>query len=926
MRKLSYFVVGLLVFSSFAAVGIGREAGVLTKMSERLKPVTDGGIIPLAFSEPFATEVDAEGYVELNIEGVTQCFYNPGEPVLPVYTETRSFPVGTKITSVELEFDTSQVKTKELDYKIRPAPRPVPVGYEVENEVEYIEAEAVYNSEDLYPSDWFSYSIGIGRDTNNLKTLSTYLVVKAYPVRYSPATDTIEYIEGEVTLEITYELPDNPLVLGDTYDLLIIAPSEFTNELQPLVTHKSKYFDVIVKTTEDIYAEYTGVDKPEEIKKFIMDALEDWGITYVLLVGGLNSLISGSARDDRNQGTADWHVPVRYSNMVEAHPDPPQKPMDWVYDPGFISDLYYADVYKYVGGNPVFDDWDSNNDGLIAEWDEKTGKKDTLDLWPDVIVGRLACRNSKEVKTVVNKIINYENHAYGSSWYEEMVCVAGDSHDDTDGENFYEGEIACEKVLTNNEDQWCPSQDPSMPSPPWEHIKIYSSNKGTEPLYTPMVWNIVREWGNRLVGGCGHLFFEGHGNPTVWSTYWPEHEKMGYFGGIYIYFMFRLHNGERLPVCVVGGCHNSIFNVTLTATLQDKNNHRHMWSYGFPAAETWSWIPVKKAGGGNIATMCNTGLGYGWVGGFSDLNGDGCKEPVTIEGLGGYLAVLFYKAFSESSSEILGDAWVTAINDYITVFHGFTGGTSHSGGMMDCKTVQQWPILGDPTLKIGGYAGGGNEVDAQVVDGGAGFVATPGETVEFSGMASSGVGEYTYAWDFDSDGVYDDAFGETVSNAWDEAGTYQVSLKVTDSAGETDTYDTIVSIEPLVSTPDTPTGEISIEAGKTYTYVTDVDRADGYWNQVYYMYDWGDGTFSEWFGPYTTGEKAELSHSWDNGGDYAVRAMAVLVHNVPGDIEAVEYTDWSTSSDLSVKQSLKTRQTLSPLFLQILAKMLPNLE
>ena len=932
MKKLSYFVVGLLLFSSFAAVSIGREDGVLMVTREQLEPVTDGDTIDLTFSEPVVTEIsiDGERYVELEVEGVTQYIYHPGEPILPVYTATWSFPLGTKILGVELDFDMDQVKTRELDYKIKPAPQPMPVAYAVEGEVDYLEAEAIYNSNDMYPSSWVSYVVGVGRGTGNeLKTLKTYVVVKAYPVRYSPATDTIKYIDGAAKLKITYELPTSPITFGDDYDLVIITPSVFTDELQPLVNHKiGKGISTIVKTTEDIYDEYSGVDKPEQIKYFIMDALEDWGVTYVLLVGGMKSLISGASKDDCNQGTADWHLPVRYTNMVEDH-----GPTDNIYDPGFISDLYYADIYKYENGNPVFDDWDSDGDGILAEWTNKVGGKDILDLWPDVIVGRLACRNEKEVNTVVNKIINYENHVAGSSWYDKMVCVAGDSHDDTSGGNYYEGELVCEKITVGTE--WCPQQPPSMPSPPWTHIKLYASNRYDKPCYTPMVWNIVREWGGRLFGGCGHLLFEGHANPTVWSTYWPEHERMGSLGGIYIYFYPMLHNGEKLPVLAVGGCHNSQFNVTLIATLQDKDNEGHMWTYGYPAPECWSWLPIRKANGGTIATLGVTGLGYGWVGGIQDLNGDGCAEPVCIEGLGGYIAILFYKAFADSTSKILGDVWMTTVTNYLNVFHGFTGGTSGSGGKIDAKTVEQWPILGDPTLKIGGYSGGNGVVKAKIVNAGAGFVATPGETITFNGVASNGRGDYTYAWEFNNDGEYDDATGETATQEWSEPGVYWVSLRVTDTYdGKVDVYDTIVSIEPRVSMPDTPEGETNVEAGETYTYTTDVDRADGYWNRVYYMYDWGDGTLSEWFGPYAYGEKAEVSHSWDKEGSYAVRVIAVLVHNVPGDTEAVEFTDWSSSVELCVNQqnsrgsqqnSQSSQQSTNPLFFQILERLQQNI-
>ena len=113
----------------------------------------------------------------------------------------------------------------------------------------------------------------------------------------------------------------------------------------------------------------------------------------MLLVGGMDSMIYGSSRDDANQGSADWYVPVRYTNLDVGSYD----------DPGFISDLYYADLYKEGG---VFEDWDSNDNGIFSEW---IGfRKDECDLSPDVFVGRLACRNTNEVRTMVEKIITYE--------------------------------------------------------------------------------------------------------------------------------------------------------------------------------------------------------------------------------------------------------------------------------------------------------------------------------------------------------------------------------------------------------------------------------------------------------------------------------------------------------------------------------------
>ena len=58
--------------------------------------------------------------------------------------------------------------------------------------------------------------------------------------------------------------------------------------------------------------------------------------------------------------------------------------------------------------------------------------EDKLDLYPDVALGRLPCRSTKEVKGVVDKIITYETSA-DPSWFNKMVLVSGDGFLDQGG-------------------------------------------------------------------------------------------------------------------------------------------------------------------------------------------------------------------------------------------------------------------------------------------------------------------------------------------------------------------------------------------------------------------------------------------------------------------------------------------------------------
>ncbi|GAI19309.1 unnamed protein product, partial [marine sediment metagenome] len=271
-----------------------------------------------------------------------------------------------------------------------------------------------YSSSELYPKTNFYYTTNAGIANHEHVV---FLTVKCYPVHYNPAANTLYYSDS-LSINILYETPTNPMAISEEYDLVIIAPEKFTSNLQTLVDHKNSIgMTTLFKTVEDIYNEYSGRDQPEQIKYFIKDTFDTYGIEYVLLVGGLKSMIYADGRDDTNQGSKDWYVPVRYTNLYDG---------GGVQDPGCISDLYYADLYD---GDGNFSSWDSNDDDIFAAWGKYGVPTDQLDLFPDLYVGRLACRNKIEVNTMVKKIINYESGT-DPSWFEKMVVIGGDTFDD----------------------------------------------------------------------------------------------------------------------------------------------------------------------------------------------------------------------------------------------------------------------------------------------------------------------------------------------------------------------------------------------------------------------------------------------------------------------------------------------------------------
>jgi hypothetical protein len=74
------------------------------------------------------------------------------------------------------------------------------------------------------------------------------------------------------------------------------------------------------------------------------------------------------------------------------------------------------------------------------------------------------------------------------------------------------------------------------------------------------------------------------------------------------------------------------------------------------------------------------------------------------------------------------------------------------------------------------------------------------------------------------------------------------------------------------SIPSKPDGETQIEENVDYTYTT--TSTDNELNDIYYYFDWGDGTNTGWIGPYPTGEIINQSHSWSEENTYTVRVKA----------------------------------------------------
>lgn len=595
MKKiLPIFLVGLLTISGFGAALVYDHTSKKMILHEEIQ-----------FSEP--TIADENNYISIHVKEATSYATLPGNPILPVYTKLFTFPMGTIITDVS--YTTSSEQIFELSKEILPANQLTPISqFSVQSPSKIpVKNDAVYSMIRPYPLSRLNYQVGTGLDGNNHVML---LSIQYYPLLYLPLQNILLF-SSSVHLNITYELSNDSSSLYSNNSLLIITPENFTTALQPLILHKNQYgIDTIIITTEWIANHATGRDLQEQIKYTIKDVIESNGVSFVLLVGGVDI------------------IPIRRSYV-----------MLWDWDEEMITDLYYSDIYDKDGN---FSSWDTNNNDLFGE------SSDLVDHYPDIHLGRLACNSLEDVNITVNKIIHYEVETYGSDWFKTMIFIGGNTFRWSPGNDGEENNQIIMEIMSQ-----------FIPEIIWTSKNNFNR------------WTITEA----ITQGAGFLDYSGHGFEHGMMTYTPTGFGKKYYFTTYIK---DIKNNYKLPIMFFDAC----LTAKIDFILQDFLNYRQYRVFDILARllgintskrlPCYAWAFVNHENGGAIATIGATRTAYGGV--------DNGAGKMSIE---------FFSAYN--SSEYLGQMITQMQNCYITDVPN------------DAFTLEEFILLGDPTLKIGGY-------------------------------------------------------------------------------------------------------------------------------------------------------------------------------------------------------------------------------
>ena len=255
-------------------------------------------------------------------------------------------------------------------------------------------------------------------------------------------------------------------------------------------------------------------------------------------------------------------------------------------------------------------------------------------------MGRIPCANVKELEIVVNKIITYETQS-NDNWFHKIVLAAQDGSPEPGSQGEIIADLIAE-IMTN-----------------FIPVKLYKSMGNLNAISI-----------NREINNCAGFFICcAHGRHMAFANY----HKL---------FIKGLHNDNKLPVAVLGGCLNAQLDASLHELLNEFGLFRidsflqflHINTKKLQSCIAWEFL--RHDDGGSIAsigmTRKGTLLGNNLLGGFVV-----------------FFAIKFFESYESSItlSQIYNNAVTSFIDD----------------SWKDYVTLQMFILLGDPSLKIGGY-------------------------------------------------------------------------------------------------------------------------------------------------------------------------------------------------------------------------------
>ena len=350
------------------------------------------------------TAPDGNTYTKLTYPG---CWTEEllGAPSLPI--KFVRFVVPTDAENISYELKTKNTACSILGEKVYPTQHPLAFSSKTKPFVPC--NSEIYNSPKPYPSEQARIT-----EVTKSHMKGKFVVLVVYPATYLPMEDKIDFSQ-EIAFSLSYSIPtakkpmpkSSGITLQTTglpaYEYCVITSRALKKSFERLVAWKrQKGLKAGVVCVEDIIDNpyitadcidatgYTPVlltDSAAQIRQYLRLA-KDAGITQYVLMGGDRSV-----------------VPIRYGSGIA---DPGVNNVENI----IPSDLYFGEFEA---------DWNKDNDQYLGEPGE-------VKYSSDVIVGRLLCSTSQEVKNYTDKLLWYEmNPGNGDfSYLQKALYVQAD--------------------------------------------------------------------------------------------------------------------------------------------------------------------------------------------------------------------------------------------------------------------------------------------------------------------------------------------------------------------------------------------------------------------------------------------------------------------------------------------------------------------
>jgi len=356
-----------------------------------------------------------DGYSLITLKGCNLTLQEVGKPIIPFANLNVLIPPSAEITNIEI----LDLKRTEIpgEYLLYPAQEPIPTSFQ--GEKPFISPDvATYQLTSEYPAK-ITEIIPSG-NKSEFRIGGVFL----YPVQYIPNQKKLVLYE-RIKIKINYEKGKHevqPLtqsqkeLFSNEVKTLVINPEDINRFSPPIRVTDNPDADYIILTSSTlesrctplvnwirktgmwadtfnttwVSSNYTGRDLQEKIRKFIIDYYTNHGLKYVLLAGDVSVIPQRGAYANVNTSpaTIDSFIPC---------------------------DLYYADL-QYS--------WDGNQNNIFGDNFTISGKKDTVDLYYDVYLGRWPVETSAEIDTMIRKYMTYVKNP-DTSYEKRMLLPYG---------------------------------------------------------------------------------------------------------------------------------------------------------------------------------------------------------------------------------------------------------------------------------------------------------------------------------------------------------------------------------------------------------------------------------------------------------------------------------------------------------------------